>query len=166
MSLREVLNLVEAQFEGSDPSVTFAMGMTEVARHGEPPRIVWVPISAKHSGVDRPGGNPRPVRKRSITVVAHIWGGDYDETEALLNALVLALHKTLSGSYQTDEEQWPTEVTAMDGAQGALCLLRFTVDVGVYDVPRQKKTVESVEIVTATGAAGAVSGDGKLDSDD
>lgn len=111
MSARTVIEAVMEEVRLDIPEVTW--GIRESAEHHAPPRVNWEPMQGTFRGPQASGHNPRPIQGRSLRWEVRCWGVDYDATELLLNALVRALHLTLTiGSYGLDGETW-ADVGAM-----------------------------------------------------
>lgn len=144
------------------PGLTFTFGGAELDRHGSPPRITWRLVRGEHEGTTRPGGNPRPLFNRRLEIEAHLWGADYEQTEAMLEAVARAVQKAAVGSFAPLREEWPAEDDdrRSHSVKGRYCLLTFEALVPVTDATKTTVTVQTVNFDNATSSPT----DGKLDA--
>jgi len=142
--------------------VKFAFGGKALDEHSDAPRIVWRVASGTFGGTPRPGQSPRPLFNRLLAFEAHLWGNDYEATEALLEAVCRAMQKAAAGSFQPLKEEWPTEEDKRRSARvkGCLCVLTFSVTVPVTAAPDAVATITATAFDTSTSSPT----DGKLDA--
>jgi hypothetical protein len=135
-------------------------------RQSSPPRIVWIIPGAQHSPAQKVG-RPRSLLTRDVSVVAHVWGTDLAELEALVEDTIGAIHRLTYGSVVFGGEEWPP---VDDAHRGISAFLRFTVSGPVLerrfkvanraaDQNVTRATVTTLDADTSTSA----SGDGAID---
>ncbi len=111
---------------GEVPS--FALGESELAEMGAPPRIVWVPQTGTVSRSKTAGGdfirNPGALWSRALVIEAHIWAAGITAAEELANHLVATLHAVCVGSYSVRAESWDTKGATDDGVS---CIIEFEI---------------------------------------
>jgi hypothetical protein len=148
------------------PTISFGLGEKDLARQDlAPPRIVWVPTSAKHAAPEKQKTNPRRLLTRTPTIVAHCWAIDgvaqtpqahYDACEDLVHNLLVALHKSVHGSIEMGGEEWlqPTQIDL-----GHVALVTFIPRVPVVD-----QTYLTVQLKNLQpDIVGSAAGDGNID---
>ena len=122
MGARDVITAVMAELSIDVPAVSW--GIRQITEGNAPPRIDWEPMQGSFRGPQMAGHNPRPLRDRWTRWDVRCWGATLDDTEALLNALVRALHRALTiGGFDLEGEVWAEIGAVTDGDQ---------VTVGVY----------------------------------
>lgn len=135
MRISDVLTSVQALLPAE---WTFATGAHAVREAGAPPRVVWVPVGGNIAPPTPQGyrdtTNPRPLWTRSVNLVAHVWGPDFEATEDMVEAIARALYATCSHhSVQLTSEQWVAEDAT--ARLGDVCLLGFTLAIPVTREP-------------------------------
>lgn len=105
---------------------------SEQNKVGAPPSIVLEPVSESlaSAGPQRISPNgPRVLRMRRVTVRTHIHAADLDQAEALISAVVNAVQRFASASYQLGEATWfMGEITD----HGVAYSIPLTLDVPLY----------------------------------
>ncbi len=151
------------------PTIAFGLGQKDLAHQDSaPPRIVWIPTTAKHTAPEKRQTNPRELLTRVPTIVAHCWAFDannadpkkhFDACEDLVSNLLVSLHKSGWGSIEMGGEEWiqPDEVSF-----GHACLVTFSVK-----TPVQAKTYLTVQPTNLQpNTVGSVAGDSNVDWDE
>jgi hypothetical protein len=131
--LEQVLAEVKAAVLERIEGVAFGFGARHIeSQEGAPPRVVWVRATDAYEPADG-GAQIETVATRGTVVVAHCWGEakadlewDTDDagTEALVDAVVAALHQVLGASGLPAAGEW---LDTGDVSRGSVCLLSFTV---------------------------------------
>lgn len=156
---RQIFDQVKPRMEALGiQGLSIAFGPDELARTSSAPRIVWCKSTGAILPTDRAGGNPRPLVRRRVRVLAHLWGKDDDQAEQLLEETVREVQALTAGVYRPVEEAWPLHDKPANNKAGAYCILTFEVDLYVESKPTQKAKVTNVQLDTD----GAVQGDGIL----
>lgn len=153
--VRDVLSEVETLL-GVD--IPCAYGPLEPGKNENPARVTWVLGSAQYRPTDRPGGNPRALWRRDVTVSAHIWGKNEGDAEDIAYRVVRALHDTLHGSYDMVGETWLTPDTAQFSHRGVLVGLEFVIHLVVPSAEQRTIVIQNAVL----DPSGAVPGDGIL----
>ncbi len=133
-------------------------GPEELGRSHAAPRIVWCKSTGAILPTDRVGGNPHPIVRRRVRVLAHLWGRDDDQAELLLEETVREVQALTAGVYRPVEETWPLHDKPSNNKSGAHCILTFEVDLYVESRPTTKTRAKHLEF----DPTGAVPGDGVL----
>ena len=140
--------------------LSVAFGPDEMARSHAAPRVVWCKSTGTILPTDRAGGNPRPLVRRRVRVLAHLWGRDDDQAEQLLEETIREVHALTAGVYRPIEESWPLHDKPANNKAGAYCVLTFEVELYVESRPTTKAKLKHVEL----DPTGAVQGDGVLEA--
>lgn len=158
---------LETKLKELYPSIRFGLGEKDLARQDlAPPRIIWIPTTAKHTSAEKQKTNPRRLLTRAPSIVAHCWAADtsqdatpmthYDACEALVHNLIVALHKSAWGSIEMGGEEWGQSDHAN---HGHVALVTFIPKVPV--VEQAYVTVQATQLQPQT--VGSVAGDSNVD---
>lgn len=140
--LSALLDELEARLVAiyGDGKIAFGLGKKELESNASaPPRITWVPLSAKHGAAVKTKANPRSLLTREITIVAHCWAVDHadsspkkqlDACESLVNNLCVVLHKAAWGSVVMGGEEW---LQSDNADLGHVAYVTFTIQQPVAD---------------------------------
>lgn len=129
----------------------------EHLEHGEPPRVVAVPVS-EDFGYEAPSNTPARdmdigtvVRTRSCSLDLHLWAVAIDRqaaapehieaVELLLRQVVGALHRAAPGAYHLDRADWRG---GRQGQYGRSLVLGVTID---FMLPLDVPTTATVDVV-------------------
>lgn len=145
MTLTSVIKSIQQQLEDDGIAAPFTVGPENIPSHGSPPRIVWVPTSSSYEPPDRVGGISQPIHTRLARSQIHVWGKDYEETEALTDAVIRALYKNHGGAdYELTAGDWLEPPSAT--IKGRLYLLdvaiRLPVCLEVSTTARVERFIE------------------------
>jgi hypothetical protein len=163
--LSALLEELESRLVTIYPTISFGTGARDLAHQRALPSVVWVPTTAKHDA-PRKSTNPKNLRTRIRTIVAHCWAvadGDdpdgrksLDACDELVSNLIVALHKVAWGSVRTVGEDWiqPDEIS-----HGHACLVTFEIETPVQDRPYVKAKIATIQADTV----GSVAGDTNVD---
>lgn len=159
--LQRTLALIESKIDV--PGLVTAFGRKALPFQGAPPRVVWVPApSDTFDAATVSFNNPQPVRTRWAGVEAHCWGNDDEATEAIVDAVILALDEVLGStvSLRINSGNWYTHEpkNAAWTNLGEVYLLSFAIGVSVV---RQAWKVATISDIACDESA-AVQGDGVL----
>lgn len=146
MSLIDFCEAVNARLPSN---VTKAIGKAGVHEHGIFPRVVWVPVSGSFRG-PQASHIPRQRATRSLRLDAHLWGASIRDTEALLDAVVLAAHFCARGSITFGTEEWEDQDGGAIMSAGVCVIVSMTVLLPVVEPTPTTATVTAVP--TATGS--------------
>jgi hypothetical protein len=132
MALQDVLEKMQEHLGQLAPGVAVKFGHAAIAENDKPPRIVLAPVdSAFLPPAQRYAtgpGQPRMLYLEAQDVIAHCWGKDDREAEAIRNAVIVAGRRTMPPSdfklTAGGSERKEDAVTH----NGIVRLLRFTVD--------------------------------------
>lgn len=132
----------------ADPNVQVVMGRAELVRHERAPRIVFVPVGgpvgpATEIGRRDIGGlSTRTLHERALKCEIYCWGRDFAEAEQLLENTVVAIQRSVLGSYELGAETWVTETEdgQADLQYGALVMLEATLVLPVVDALKNVAT--------------------------
>ena len=111
--------------------LSLGYGPDELGRSHAAPRMVWCKSTGAILPTDRAGGNPRPLVRRRVRVLAHLWGKDDDQAEQLLEETIREVQALTAGVYRPVEEAWPLHNKPANNKAGAYCILTFEVDLYV-----------------------------------
>jgi hypothetical protein len=139
--------------------VVFGFGAKDLDVHASPPRIVWVPTSVQHQAPEKRTTNPVAILTRRVQMVAHVWGADYDDTEAMVHNLLVRLRATAWGSIEMLGEEWiqPDNID-----HGHAALVTFALSLPVH-----KRTYQTVQATTLEpNTTGATAADGTVEWDE
>jgi hypothetical protein len=142
MSLGSVIHQISALLPPGTKSV---VGPEHLKAHDAPPRVVWVPSRDRYGPPESTGANPRSLRTRLAGCEVHVWGADYDATEALLNLVQAAIHYVTYGSYQLD--QGDAGWLALDGPLqnlGRAYVFHVVFKIPVTEAPMKTAPVKSI----------------------
>jgi len=149
MTARAVIEAIMAEVALDVPGVTYAVGPRECAATGAPPRVEWLPGDGAFQGPQRSGDNPRPLQNRWLTFHAKCWGADGDAAEALMEAVVRALHLTLTiGGYRVQGEGW---VAAAQLSEGDAVILQLQLGLPVLDRVQPTVGAPSPDLIVSGG---------------
>lgn len=100
------------------------------------PHIVIVPEGGPLSAeAVRPGGNPRILLVRTVTLRFYLFGGkSLEATEALLHNAIRAARNCFHAAFVPGDEQWPSEDFEAKDLDGHLVSFSLTVQLPVYDL--------------------------------
>lgn len=126
------------------------LGSEHLSNHDAPSRMVFVPDSETYSLPSAPVKRDLTVKKsktRTSIINVHLWGKDYDDTEAMLEALTLALDEETNSKYEFLTGRWLEE-----GDQGAVSLGRvliqpFSLQTALYSRIRSFVTPVNIKII-------------------
>lgn len=126
MTLTSVINSIRQTLTDDGISAPFHIGPEHIPSHGSPPKIVWVPTSSSYEAPDRIGGVEQPIHTRLARSQIHVWGQSYEETEALVDAVIRALYKLFGGAnYELSAGDWLEPPSAT--VKGRLYLLDVAI---------------------------------------
>lgn len=145
-------------------TTTIAIGDQFVQEQGSPPRIVFTPASETFTPPTGPGGNPRPLWDRLIAVDVDLWGQTQDDTEGLIDQLIIAVHRTFKGTstapharggrYRVGAGRWVRDTNLVKYGFRYKLQLEFTVPVidrdwtGTAATPPDASTYTGTQILT------------------
>ena len=109
------------------------LGEEYVHQESTPPRIVMVPRTGEWgppsaSSLPTPGragaasGVYKPIASRHVAIETHVWGEDYDHTEALMHALLVAAHDAAANVLEITSEEWVTTSELGKLGREAVCM--------------------------------------------
>jgi hypothetical protein len=140
MATSTVLAEIQAAAEPLMPVGTaFLVGRELVAGEDAPPRVVFAygptdEFDAAWNARVAQAAVPRVLLTRRASVEAYLWGENYDQAEAMVNAMVAALYQVALGSMAIVGGAWADVgfVTA-----GRAYRLSFTLDIPITEaLPR------------------------------
>ena len=140
MATSTVLAAIQAAAEPLMPVGTvFLVGRELVAGEDAPPRVVFAygpddEFDAAWNARVAQAGVPRVLLTRRAAIEVFLWGEDYDQAEAMVNAMVAALYQVALGSMNVVGGSWAGVgfVTA-----GRAYRLAFTIDLPITEaLPR------------------------------
>ena len=147
MALDKVMDEIGEALEVVVPGCAFG-GPANFDEHSRPPRVVWQPLTAKHTAPRRIGGgagNDGALWTREVVLLVQVWGEDLASAETLLEGFVNACHRLLTQhSYQLIGEQWTVGART---SKGAVCDLTMTL---MLPIPRTKTATTLLEAVAIT----------------
>lgn len=135
-----------------------------------PPRYVWIPndhsfAAPMHKGPFGRDG-PKALLTKRLTCQVECWGDTPEDAERLEQALVTALHTSLSRNYTPTSSRWMAPKHAQLGYvllhsfEAQLALLEANLTQPVTDALTETVTITTVEL----DQSGATSTDGELRS--
>lgn len=153
--LEQVLADLEADIVAAVAGTTFLFGHRRLPDIGAPPRIVWTRAEDAFGAPAPSAKSPPAVATCQARVEAHCWGGDDEKTEALRDAVVLALRKKAGVNLGAVTAKWVPSALLADGE---VCVVAFAVAQPVT------KAAPGTVVITSVGSdpTGAVAGDGTL----
>lgn len=156
--LQTVLDEVQTSITALFGTVKYRTGHKYLQDKWPNPRIVWVPGKDLYEATrDGRHSRPRSVKTRRCAVTAYCFHDDFGACEELINWVVVALHTSVSGSFEVEEGVWSQPEWL---EKGYLCELSFLVDVPVTDVMPTLTTPTAITFDTST----TVQADGLLDA--
>ena len=143
--IAEIMAAVNAGRAG-DAQLPVLIGERDLASHGTPPRVVWVPTRDTF-GPPVPGVGAVTVQQ-VMTLYAeydvHCWGASIDDARALMVEVVLAGFRCAGRYFAATGAQWVIEGEVEH--LGAVAVLAVKLAMGVSDRP---STRAPVKVVTA-----------------
>lgn len=107
MTLTSVIKSIQQQLADDGIDVPILIGPEHLSEHSSPPRIVLVPTSSSYEAPDRIGGVEQAIHTRLARSQIACWGEDYEQAEALSNAVIRALYKVFGGAnYELTNGGW------------------------------------------------------------
>lgn len=146
MPVQEIVDALAAAL----PGARVLLGPEHLAAHASPPRIVVVPgrdrFSSPRHGRDAGGKVLPSVRTRTIGLDVHIWGIDYEDVEAMLDALILALDSLGRTSHEIVSGTWVDSQAAPWLQHGRAYVLLCTFDAPIVREPGIQAPVSAVNL--------------------
>lgn len=106
-SLVTIVAAIREEVEAKGVSAPFQVGPEHVNEHNAPPRIVWVPAGTSYEPPMRIGGPEAQIHARLVRSEVHCWGKDYEQAEALADAVVRAAYQVMGGpNYELGAGGW------------------------------------------------------------
>jgi hypothetical protein len=167
-SVSTLLAELETLLRATYPTITFGLGEKDLNRQDlPPPRVIWIPTTAKHATAEKQKTNPRRLMTREVTVVAHCWAADtanaptplthMDRCEALVHTLLTALHKAGWGTgIRLGGEDW---LQSLHVDFGHAAVVTFMPQVPVFGTTYA--TVQPTQLQPET--SGSTQGDKQVD---
>ena len=128
--------------DGRATPVVSLVGEKHVFENGAPPRLVWVPGRDSFGPAEKGGTAPRQLRTRIARFDVHVWGADFEATEALVNDTIAAIYLMTRGSFELSEGEWVTAGELL--AFGAVCILGVSFKIPVTEAPSTTKVVTTI----------------------
>jgi len=175
MSLTAILTTINATLtaNGSLPSTAaLEFGPTIKRDRSVPARVTWVPGRDRFDGprgamtraeqqaffTANPGKQiPRELHTRWAGVEAHIWAGgaassdDYSATEALVQAVISAIHQAVYGAYELEPSGWVNPRSSEGNLLGHRYVLNVAFRIPMLEVQTiSPANPEDVVITTIT----------------
>lgn len=106
-SLVAITKAIQEEMARRGVSAPFQLGPEHVNEHNAPPRIVWVPAATVYEPPMRIGGPEAQIHARLVRSEVHCWGKDYEQAEALADAVVRAAYRVMGGpDYDLGAGEW------------------------------------------------------------
>lgn len=153
----------------SAPALTTSVSTRDVATHGSPPRVVWVPWRDDFTAAQKRtlGGSSaqHSLMTRVVGVRLVAWAGDIAATEDLVECLVRHLVR-IAGSGGTgitiDTGSWVDETGMATAGEGYSLFITYPVDIRAQSATPPARPTVTPQLDTTSGPG--TPGDGTLDS--
>jgi hypothetical protein len=129
MALLDVFTAVGGAL-GSIPSL---FGEENLAEHGAPPRVVWVPTADKFGPPTQRGsvvGDARALHTNRAAVAVHCWGADTASALALRDQFIVALRGQIGPNYELQDGGWAGQAMMTNGR---VYILSLTLNIPIVD---------------------------------
>ncbi len=136
---------MQADAGSPDPALwsssNILLGKKHLYSNKASPRIVIVPEGGKLSAeLVRPGGNPRSLLVRTVTLRFFCFATTYEGVEALLHNAIRAIRNTVHAAFEPGDEFWLSEDLGQRDIDSPCVGFSVIVQIPVYDL-----LVETVE---------------------
>lgn len=142
--LQHLYDLVKPRLEAAVPRLLVGYGPKDFADESRSPRVIWCKSTGDILPTDRAGGNPRPIVRRQVRVVAHLWGDDDGQVDDLIEETIRAVDAVAGGAWAPVEEAWPWHDKPAGLRGGAYAVLTF--EATVYVESRPTKTAKATAV--------------------
>lgn len=136
-SLAAIVAAIQQEVAAQGITASFQLGPEHVSEHNAPPRIVWVPTSTSYEPPMRIGATETQIHTRLVRSEVHCWGKDYEEAEALSDAVIRAAYQVMGGpDYELGAGAWLETALTSNGRVYSFELgLRIAVTAEVAAAP-------------------------------
>lgn len=123
----------------ADSSVTVAIGAVELHRNVAPPRIVFervggsIEMTREIGRQDVSGEGTRQLLTRNLSLRMHCWGADEEQAEQLMHNAIVAMRRTILGSFQVVSESWEQDTSTGDVDLGQEVVVEVVVQIPIID---------------------------------
>lgn len=147
---------------GLSPALALLIGAEHLGENAAPRRIVWVPVMDAYGGAAQHGRAAKTVKENTATFAVHCWGTTIDETRALRDALLVALHQKGGASLEATGAEWLHGERGAWIKRGYVLVVRVTLAEPITAAPWTFAPITDESLEAPAG--GATPGDGNLDS--
>lgn len=145
--LSDIITLITDRLTAAGVTAPVFVGPEHIAKLSAPPRIVFSPGARDTFAAPKEVGGPAPqLRLRVATLEVRIWGATLEDTETLLEQVVVAAMEACPGTCQVNDAMW----FGVDGdlvTKGYAVLVTFAVEIPIR---KPKATLAPVKTVATT----------------
>jgi hypothetical protein len=148
-----LLACVEDDIRRHLPEVTFGYGKHELAKHGKPPRVTWVPSTGSFGPAECiDGDNPRPLRTDVAGFEVHCWAeGDEIGRDSIAEALG---HLVIAAIYRSSGRQFELHQNTRDegdtASRGWTYIFVVTFKLAITDDEQDTATLTALPFDTSS----------------